>query len=125
MAEEVKIPPFGESITTANVSRWHFEDGAQVRKGDALVSLETDKVSQELDAEHDGVLKILVQEDEEVEIGSIIAEIDTAAASGGNAQSEPPSEPSSVPDSKGAEGALGQCMILRFLLLENRLRLLV
>ena len=107
MAEEVKIPPFGESITTANVSRWHFEDGAQVRKGDALVSLETDKVSQELDAEHDGVLKILVQEDEEVEIGSIIAEIDTAAASGGNAQSEPPSEPSSVPDSKGAEGAAG------------------
>ena len=82
MVEEVKIPPFGESITTANVSRWHKATGDFVKKGEALVSLETDKISNELEATHDGVLKVLVGEDEEVEIGAVIAEIDTAASGG-------------------------------------------
>ena len=87
MAEEVKIPPFGESITTANVSRWQKADGDFVKKGETLVSLETDKVSQDLEAEHDGLLKILVQEDEEVEVGAVIAEIDTSAAAGAQSDS--------------------------------------
>ena len=60
MAEEVKIPPFGESITTANVSRWHKATGDFVKKGDVLVSLETDKISNELQATFDGVLNILI-----------------------------------------------------------------
>lgn len=88
MAEEVKIPPFGESITTANVSRWHKADGDSVKKGDTLVTLETDKVSQDLEAEHTGTLKILVQEDEEVEVGAIIAEIDPAGAVAASAESD-------------------------------------
>ena len=80
MAEELKIPPFGESITTANVSRWLKASGDFVKKGEVLVSLETDKISHELEATSDGVLKILVEEDEEVEIGAVIAEIDSAAS---------------------------------------------
>ncbi len=91
MAEEVKIPPFGESITTANVSRWHKSDGDAVKKGDVLVTLETDKVSQELEADYNGILKILVAEDQEVEVGALIAEIDTTA---GGAAGEAPAQPS-------------------------------
>lgn len=99
MAEEVKIPPFGESITTANVSRWQKADGDFVKKGDTLVSLETDKVSQDLEAEHDGVLKIIVNEDEEVEVGAVIAEIDTtasASASSSQGEASTPSEQAGV-----------------------------
>lgn len=90
MAQELKIPPFGESITTANVSRWQKADGDFVKKGEVLVTLETDKVSQDLESPADGVLKILVAEDEEVEVGVLIAEIDDSAAapSGGATPAE-------------------------------------
>jgi 2-oxoglutarate dehydrogenase E2 component (dihydrolipoamide succinyltransferase) len=75
MAFEVKVPPAGESIATANVATWHRENGARVAKGDPLVTLETDKVSNELEAEVSGILHILVQAGEEVGIGTVIAEI--------------------------------------------------
>jgi 2-oxoglutarate dehydrogenase E2 component (dihydrolipoamide succinyltransferase) len=82
MAIEVKVPAAGESITSANVATWHQEDGAAVRKGDTLVTLETDKVSNELEAEADGQLKILVEEGEEVEIGTVIATLDDSVSAG-------------------------------------------
>ncbi|GHC51674.1 dihydrolipoyllysine-residue succinyltransferase [Roseibacillus persicicus] len=109
MAEEVKIPPFGESITTANVSRWHVSDGDFVKKGDTLVSLETDKVSQDLDADADGVIKILVEEDEEVEVGAVIAEIDTTANASGSSSSGAEAAPSEAGGEAGsAEAGSGE-----------------
>jgi 2-oxoglutarate dehydrogenase E2 component (dihydrolipoamide succinyltransferase) len=75
MSIEVKVPASGESVTTANVARWHQKNGAAVAKGQVLATLETDKVSNELEAETDGVLEILVSEGEEVAIGTVIARI--------------------------------------------------
>ena len=106
MAEEVIIPAFGESITSANVSRWLKATGDVVKKGEMIVSLETDKISNEVPAPCDGVLKILVQEDEEVEIGALIAEIEPAgAASASPAATSPPAAASpseSAPPSGGS-----------------------
>jgi 2-oxoglutarate dehydrogenase E2 component (dihydrolipoamide succinyltransferase) len=75
MSFDVKVPASGESITSANVARWHKKNGDPVQKGDVLVTLETDKVSNELEAATDGILEILVGEGEEVTIGSLIARI--------------------------------------------------
>ena len=75
MAIEVKIPSVGESITTGTIATWHQKDGAEVRKGDALLTLETDKVSNDLEAFADGVLKILAEEGAEVTIGAVVATI--------------------------------------------------
>jgi 2-oxoglutarate dehydrogenase E2 component (dihydrolipoamide succinyltransferase) len=75
MSTEVKVPASGESVTSANVARWHKANGDMVHKGDILVTLETDKVSNELEAAADGVLEILVGEGEEVPIGALIARI--------------------------------------------------
>ena len=108
MAEEVKIPPFGESITTANVSRWEKADGDFVKKGETLVSLETDKVSQDLEAEFEGVLKILVGEDEEVEVGTVIAEIDTSAAGSGSSETSAPSSSKESTDATQSGGGSGE-----------------
>ena len=47
MAIEVKIPAVGESITSGVVSTWHKKSGEFVNEGDALFTLETDKVSTE------------------------------------------------------------------------------
>ncbi len=82
MSLDVKVPAAGESITSANVARWHLKNGDAVKKGDILVTLETDKVSNELEATADGTLEILVGEGEEVSIGTVIARIsgETAAA---------------------------------------------
>ncbi|MCF7667816.1 MAG: dihydrolipoyllysine-residue succinyltransferase [Akkermansiaceae bacterium] len=82
MSTDVKVPASGESVTSANVARWHKANGDTVHKGDILVTLETDKVSNELEAAADGVLEILVGEGEEVPIGALIARIGgTASAS--------------------------------------------
>ena len=75
MSLDVKVPAAGESITSANVARWHKKNGDAVKKGDILVTLETDKVSNELEAAGDGILEILVGEGEEVSIGTLIARI--------------------------------------------------
>ncbi len=75
MSLDVKVPAAGESITSANVARWHKKNGDPVKKGEILVTLETDKVSNELEAATDGTLEILIGEGEEVSIGTVIARI--------------------------------------------------
>ena len=75
MSLDVKVPAAGESITSANVARWHKKSGDPVKRGEVLVTLETDKVSTELEADADGVLEILVGEGEEVSIGTVIARL--------------------------------------------------
>jgi 2-oxoglutarate dehydrogenase E2 component (dihydrolipoamide succinyltransferase) len=89
---DIKVPAAGESITSANVAAWQKKDGDQVEKGEALVTLETDKVSNEVEAPVSGTIEILVPEGEEVEIGKVIARI-TPGASAASKPSEPKSSP--------------------------------
>ena len=76
MSLQVKIPAVGESISSGVVSVWHKKSGEQVKKGDPLFTLETDKVSTEIVAEVDGVLRTKVNEGQEVKIGEVVAEIE-------------------------------------------------
>ena len=89
MSLDVKVPAAGESITSANVARWHKNNGDAVAKGDILVTLETDKVSTELEADEDGTLEILVGEGEEVPIGTVIARLSSGAAASHAARPAP------------------------------------
>jgi 2-oxoglutarate dehydrogenase E2 component (dihydrolipoamide succinyltransferase) len=73
---EVKIPAVGESITSGIVSVWHKKSGDFVNAGDALFTLETDKVSTEIAAETAGVLDTIANEGQEVKIGEVVATID-------------------------------------------------
>ncbi len=76
MSLEVKVPAVGESISSGVVSVWHKKSGEQVSAGDPLFTLETDKVSTEINAEKDGVLQTLVAEGAEVKIGDVVATIE-------------------------------------------------
>ena len=76
MPIEVKIPAVGESITSGVVSVWHKKSGEFVNAGDALFTLETDKVSTEIVAEKAGVLQTKIPEGQEVKIGEVVATID-------------------------------------------------
>src|ERR1700680_1213774 len=89
MSTEVKVPAVGESITSGVVSVWHKKSGDQVKAGDALFTLETDKVSTEITAEKDGVLHTRVAEGAEVKIGEVVAVIEEAGS-----PARPAAEPS-------------------------------
>ena len=87
MAVEVKIPPMGESITGGLLAAWLVKSGDAVRKGQALFSYETDKVTSEGTAEVDGKITIAVEAGNEVLVNQVVATIEAGAA--GNASSAP------------------------------------
>ena len=94
----IKVPPLGESIVEATVSRWLKKDGEAVASGDTLVELETDKITVEVPAPRAGVLvKRSVSEGDLVKVGDMLAELDeTAAGATASAGSEAPSAASSA-----------------------------
>ena len=79
MAIELKIPSVGESVTQVTIATWLKEDGDYVEMDEAVAELESDKATVELNAEKAGVLKILVEEGEDVDVGAVVASIDTDA----------------------------------------------
>jgi 2-oxoglutarate dehydrogenase E2 component (dihydrolipoamide succinyltransferase) len=97
MSVQVKIPAVGESISSGIVSVWHKKSGEQVKKGDPLFTLETDKVSTEIVAEADGVLRTKTNEGQEVKIGEVVAEIEETAGPAAAEQKEKPA-PSAAAD---------------------------
>jgi 2-oxoglutarate dehydrogenase E2 component (dihydrolipoamide succinyltransferase) len=88
MSVEVKIPAVGESIESGVVSVWHKKSGDFVNAGDALFTLETDKVSTEIVAEKAGVLETNVPEGQEVKIGEVVATIDDSKSAPAEAKTE-------------------------------------
>ncbi len=80
MSLDVKIPAVGESVTSGLISAWLKNDGEAVAKGDALLTLETDKVSTEITADAAGTLRIKVAAGTEVKIGEVVATIESGAA---------------------------------------------
>src|SRR5947208_955779 len=93
MPIEVKIPAVGESISSGVVSVWHKKSGDFVNAGDALFTLETDKVSTEITAEKAGVLDAMVPEGQEVKIGEIVATIDDSKEAPAEQEKPPPTRP--------------------------------
>ena len=90
MAIEVKIPSVGESITSGVVSAWHKKSGEFVNAGEALFTLETDKVSTEIVAEKAGVLETKVPAGQEVKIGEVVAIIDDSKRPAAEKKDEKP-----------------------------------
>ena len=73
MAIEIRVPPLGESVVDAVIAGWLKHEGEEVKSGEALVELETDKVNVEVSAEQSGVLqKILKQPGDVVSVGEVL-----------------------------------------------------
>src|SRR2546428_13690684 len=76
MAVEIHVPALGESIVDAVIATWLKKEGDQVKQGESLVELETDKVNVEVSAEQNGVLqKILKHEGDVVAVGDVLGMI--------------------------------------------------
>ena len=73
MATEIKLPRLGQGMESGTIVKWLKSEGDPVKKGEPLYELDTDKVTQEVEADASGVLlKIAVQEGE-VDVGRTIA----------------------------------------------------
>jgi 2-oxoglutarate dehydrogenase E2 component (dihydrolipoamide succinyltransferase) len=103
MPIEVKIPAVGESITSGVVSVWHKKSGDFVNAGDALFTLETDKVSTEIVAEKAGVLETKIPEGQEVKIGEVVATIDDSKSAPEEKKAEKPPEKKKEPAAQEKE----------------------
>jgi len=79
----IKVPPLGESIVEATVSRWLKKEGDVVAVGDSLVELETDKITVEVPALEAGTLTARAKgEGDVVAVGDVLGEIVAGANSG-------------------------------------------
>ena len=77
----IKVPPLGESIVEATVSRWLKKEGDTVAVGDSLIELETDKITVEVPALEAGVLSSRAKgEGDVVAVGDVLGEIAAGAA---------------------------------------------
>jgi 2-oxoglutarate dehydrogenase E2 component (dihydrolipoamide succinyltransferase) len=84
----IKVPPLGESIVEATVSRWLKKEGDAVAPGDTLVELETDKITVEVPAMSAGVLtKRAHAEGDVVKVDELLAEIEEGTAAKGSSGS--------------------------------------
>ena len=72
----ILMPQLGETVAEGTVSKWHKNIGDDIKSGEILFEIETDKTSMEIPATTDGKLtKILVNEGETSSVGSIVAVI--------------------------------------------------
>ena len=105
MAETVQIPmpQMGESVSEGTILTWHKQEGDWVDKDETIVEVSTDKVDAEVPAPQAGKLvKILAQEDETIEVGQALAELEPGEAPAGDGAA-PKKEPTTVT----AEGGNG------------------
>ncbi|WKV12834.1 2-oxoglutarate dehydrogenase complex dihydrolipoyllysine-residue succinyltransferase [Marivirga harenae] len=100
MSLEIKVPEVGESITEVTIASWLKKDGDFVEQDEIIAELESDKATFELPAEASGVLKIKAQEDETIEVGAVICEIDEDAKGGNSKPEEKKEEKSELKQKK-------------------------
>ena len=76
MSSQVTLPRLGQGMESGTIVRWLKAEGDPVEKGELLYELDTEKATQEVEADASGtLLKILAQEGEEIEVGKPIAVI--------------------------------------------------
>src|SRR6187402_336280 len=120
MASEVKLPRLGQGMESGTIVKWLKSEGEPVAKGEPLYELDTDKVTQEVEAESDGVLLKIVVADGEVDVGTTVGIIGAqdedvsavlADAQGGNggpavaAEAPPEGAPTAEPPAEAPRAA--------------------
>jgi pyruvate dehydrogenase E2 component (dihydrolipoamide acetyltransferase) len=107
MSSQVTLPRLGQGMESGTIVRWLKSEGDQVEKGEALYELDTEKVTQEVEADESGVLlKILAQEGQEIEVGKAIAVIGEEGEEVEEAPEKPEAEaeePTDVTEEEPAE----------------------
>jgi pyruvate/2-oxoglutarate dehydrogenase complex dihydrolipoamide acyltransferase (E2) component len=75
MATEILLPKIGFSMNEAVLAEWLVADGATVKEGDPIYSIESDKSTEEVESPATGILKIIKQSGDTYEVGTVLGEI--------------------------------------------------
>jgi pyruvate dehydrogenase E2 component (dihydrolipoamide acetyltransferase) len=107
MATEVKLPRLGQGMESGTVVRWLKQEGDRVEKGEPLYELDTEKVTQEVEAEASGVLLKIAVPEGEVAVGKTVAVIgEEGEVVAETKEPEEPEEPEvdETPQEEGSRG---------------------
>ena len=102
-SKDITLPELGESVTEGTITRWLKQVGDTVEVDEPIVEISTDKVDTEIPSPVAGTLtEILVDEDDEVEVGAVIARVGDGSA---GSKQEPADEPASEEKPAAEESA--------------------
>jgi len=87
---EMKVPTIGESITEVTLSQWLKGDGDFVKIDEPICEFESDKATLEFPAEASGKLTYVAAEGDDLEIGALVAKIDTSVSGGNEEEAKTP-----------------------------------
>ncbi|MFZ1332658.1 MAG: 2-oxoglutarate dehydrogenase complex dihydrolipoyllysine-residue succinyltransferase [Flavobacteriales bacterium] len=113
---DIKVPSPGESISEVRIAQWLVKNGDVVEKDQAIAEIDSDKATLELSAEEAGKIQILAEEDATVNVGDVVAKIDTSvkpevkakvekSEAGEKVKAEKNSTPSKAPVTSNATSA--------------------
>ena len=106
MAFEVVMPQLGLTMEEGTVSQWLKHEGDAVKAGEPLVEITTDKLTNEVNSEHDGVLlKIVAQEGEDIPVKGLLAYIGQPGEAVGDAPAAPAAAQEAAPAPAAAPAA--------------------
>jgi pyruvate dehydrogenase E2 component (dihydrolipoamide acetyltransferase) len=110
MATEIKLPRLGQGMESGTIVKWLKSEGEAVEKGEPLYELDTDKVTQEVEADASGVLLKIAVAEGEVEVGKTIAVIgeqgEEVTVSDNGAQAAEPAAPAKTDTVRGQTPAM-------------------
>src|SRR3712207_8933926 len=105
---DVSMPRLSDSMEEGTIVRWLKSDGDEVRRGEEIVEIETDKANMTYEADADGVLSIVAGEGDTLPVGELMARIGAAgedgAGAGGGGAAEAESEAESPEGDAEPEG---------------------
>ena len=89
MATDVTMPRLSDSMEEGTILKWIVEEGGEVKRGEPLVEIETDKANMTYDADTDGVLiEVVANEGDMVELGEVIARVGDPSEKAGRQEGE-------------------------------------
>src|SRR2546421_7684898 len=104
MATDVTMPRLSDSMEEGTILKWIVEEGGEVKRGEPLCEIETDKANMTYEADTDGTLiEIVVPEGETVALGEVIARVGEAGEEKTTEQEEEPAEEESEPEAEQQE----------------------
>ncbi len=97
---DVAMPRLSDSMEEGTILKWLKSDGDEVKRGEELVEIETDKANMTYEADQEGVLAIVAQEGDTLPVGETIARI---GEGGGEQQEQPEEEPAEESSDESSE----------------------
>src|SRR4051795_6658528 len=102
---DVAMPRLSDSMEEGTILKWLKSDGDEVKRGEELVEIETDKANMTYEADSDGVLSIVAKEGDTLPVGETIARLGDGSEAGGEDEEEEPKADAedTSDDAKGEE----------------------